>query len=33
MEEMKTLNIYKLNIYQVWTFLFKIKQDAVPAAF
>ena len=33
MEEMKTLNIYILNIYQVLTFLFKIKQDAVPAAF
>ena len=33
MEEMKALDIYKLNIYQVLTFMFKIKQDAAPAAF
>ena len=33
MEEMKVLNIYKLNIYQVLTFMFKIKRDSVPAAF
>ena len=33
MEEMKVLNIYKLNIYQVLTFSFKIKRDSAPAAF
>ena len=33
MEEMKVLNIYKLKIYQVLTFNFKIKRDFVPAAF
>ena len=33
MEEMKVLNIYKLNIYQVLTFMFKIKRDTAPAAF
>ena len=26
MEEMKVLNIYKLNIYQVFTFMFKIRE-------
>ena len=30
---MKVLNIYKLNIYQVLTFIFKTKRDSVPAAF
>ena len=33
MEEMKVLNICKLNIYQVLTFKFKIKRDTVPRAF
>ena len=33
MEEMKVLNICKLNIYQVLAFLFKIKGYTVPAAF
>ena len=33
MEEMKVLNIYKLNIYHVLTFMFKIKRDTVAAAF
>ena len=33
MEEMKVLNIYKLNIYQVLTFMFKIKRDSVPTPF
>ena len=33
MEEMKVLNIYKLNFYQVLTFTFKIKRDSAPAAF
>ena len=33
MEEMKVLNIYKLNIYQVLTFMFKTKRDNVHAAF
>ena len=33
MEEMKVVNIYKLNIYQVFTFMFKIKRDSSPAAF
>ena len=28
MEEMKVVNIYKLNIYQVLTFMFKIKRDS-----
>ena len=28
-----SLNIYKLNIYQVLTFMFKIKQDTVPVSF
>ena len=32
MEEMKVLNIYKLNIYQLLTFMFKIKPDTAPAA-
>ena len=32
-EEMKALNIYKLNIYQVFTFMFEIKGDSAPAAF
>ena len=32
-EEMKVLNIYKLNIYHVLTFMFKIKRDTVAAAF
>ena len=30
---MKALNIYKLNIYQVFTFMFEIKGDSAPAAF
>ena len=30
---MKVLSIYKLNIYQVLTFMFKIKRDSLPAAF
>ena len=30
---MKVLNIYKLNIYQVLTFTFKIKRDTAPATF
>ena len=33
MEEMKVLNIYKLSIYQVLTFMFKIKRDSALAAF
>ena len=33
MEEMEVLKIYKLNIYQVLTFMFKIKWDTTPAAF
>ena len=33
MEEIKLLNIYKLNIYQVLTFMYKIKRDTAPAAF
>ena len=33
MEEMKVLDIYKLNIYQLLTFMFKIKRDSAPAAF
>ena len=33
MEEMKVLNICKLNIYQVPTFMFKIKRDTAPVAF
>ena len=33
MEQTKILIIYKLNIYQVLTFMFKIKRDSVPAAF
>ena len=33
MEEMKVLDIYKLTIYQVLTFMFKIKRDSPPAAF
>ena len=34
MEDMKVLNICKLNIYQVLTFfMFKTKQDTVPQAF
>ena len=32
-EEMKVLNIYKLNLYQVLTFMFKIKRDNLTAAF
>ena len=32
-EEMKVLNIFKLNIYQVLTFMFKLKWDTAPAAF
>ena len=30
MEEMKYLSIYKLKIYQVLTFMFKIKRNAAP---
>ena len=30
---MKVLNICRLNIYQVLTFMFKIKRDSAPAAF
>ena len=33
MEEMKVLNIYKLNIYLVLTFMYEIKRDTAPAAF
>ena len=33
MKEIKVLNIHKLNIYQVLTFMFKIKQDSAPAVF
>ena len=33
MEIMKISNIYNLNIYPVFTFMFKIKQITVPAAF
>ena len=33
LEEMNVLNICKLNIYQVLTFMFKIKRDTAPAAF
>ena len=33
MEEMKVLSIYKLNIYQLLSFMFKIKPDTAPAAF
>ena len=33
MEKMKVLNIYKLNIYQALTFVFKIKRVTTPAAF
>ena len=33
MKEIKALNIYKLNIYQVLTFMFKIKRDTAPATF
>ena len=32
-EHMKVLKIFKLNIYQVLTFIFKIKRDTVPVAF
>ena len=31
--KMKVLNIYKLNIYQVLTFIYKIKRDTAPATF
>ena len=30
---MKVLNIFKLNIYQLLIFMFKIKRDTAPAAF
>ena len=33
MKEIKALNIYKLNIYQVLTFMFKIKRGTASAAF
>ena len=33
MFKMKVLNIYKLNIYQVLTFMFKIKTNTTPLAF
>ena len=33
MEEMKVFIICKLEIYQVLTFMFKIKRDTAPAAF
>ena len=33
MEEIKVLKIYKLNIYQVLTFISEIKWDSAPAAF
>ena len=33
MEVMKVSNIYNLNIYPLFTFMFKIKQITVPAAF
>ena len=33
MKEIKVLDNCKFNIYQVLTFMFKIKRDTVPAAF
>ena len=33
MLKMKVLNIYKLNIYQILTFMFKIKTKTVPLVF
>ena len=33
MLKMKVLNIYKLNIYQVLTFMFKIKTNTAPLVF
>ena len=33
MKEIKVLNICKLNIYQVLTFMFKIEEDTATAAF
>ena len=30
---MKVLDIYKLNVYHVLTFMFKVKRDTAPAAF
>ena len=33
MEEMRVLIICKLNIWQVLTFMFKIKQNIAPVAF
>ena len=33
MFKMKVLNIYKLNIYQVLTFMFKIKTNTAPLVF
>ena len=33
MEEIKISNVYKLNIYQVLTFTFKIKRDSAPTTF
>lgn len=33
MEEMKVLNIYKLNPYKLFTFMFKIKRGSASAAF
>ena len=33
MSKMKVLNIYKLNIYQVLTFMFKIKTNTAPLVF
>ena len=33
MEETKVLNIYKRDIYQVLTFMIKIKRDSAQAAF
>ena len=33
MEEMKVLNIYKLNSYKLFTFMFKIKRGSASAAF
>ena len=32
-DKIKVLNIYKLKIYQVLVFMFKIKQDTAPVAF
>ena len=33
MIRMKVLNIYKLNIYQIFNFMFKMKTNAAPCIF